>query len=218
MSESNANGDIPSNFYVVRHPLMAHLISVARDQRTQTSRFRLVLRQAGILLAYEATRDLPSETVSIQTPLEACDCEQLTRPVTIVAILRAGIGMTDGMMSLLPEARVGHLGMYRDEEKLSPVSYYENLPPNIERCPTLLVDPMLATGGSASAAATRLRERGAHDLRFICLVAAPEGVNRLASDHPDMPIYAAALDRQLNASGYILPGLGDAGDRLFGTQ
>lgn len=207
----------PKNLHLVQHPLVLHLLSELRDRQTKTERFRYLLSQLGEMLAYEATRDLTLRTVKIQTPLEKMDSQRFGAPLTIVPILRAGLGMAAGMVQLLPEARVGHLGIFRDEKSLQPVHYYEKLPPTVHEGPVLLVDPMLATGGSVVAAAKLLKMRRCKDIRLICLLAAPEGVAAVTREHPELPIYTAALDRQLNAKGYILPGLGDAGDRQFGT-
>jgi uracil phosphoribosyltransferase len=199
------------------HPLVSHLLSILRQQTTTLHRFRQVVRQLGGLLAYEAARELPTRSAEIQTPLETCEGRQIHPPLTLVSILRAGIGLTEGMLDLFPGARLGHLGMARDEETLEPVPYYDKIPPNSEAGTVFLVDPMLATGGSAVMAAEYLRARGCQRMSFLCLVAAPEGVRRFSEVVPEASIYTAALDRQLNEAGYILPGLGDAGDRQFGT-
>jgi len=193
------------------------MMAQARDRATPSSVFRGLLYRVAGLLAYEALRTAPHHAVRVQTPLEEMDGVQLQLPITIVPILRAGLGLAAGMLELLPEARMGHIGLFRNEETLEPVTYYENLPRDVEAGPVLLVDPMLATGGSASEGIRRLRKRGCKDIRFVCLVAAPEGVAKLHDVDPKVPITAAALDRQLNEKGYILPGLGDAGDRLYGT-
>jgi len=203
---------------VVDHPVVAHLLAEARERKTPHSDFRLLLEQLGQLLAYEATRDLPTAVRTVHTPLEQADAAQLRDPVTIVGILRAGLGLMSGMLGLVPEARVGHLGMFRDEQALQPVHYYENLPEAIDRGVVLLVDPMLATGGSALAALEMLHRKGAKDIRLVCLVAAPEGLEKLRGSYPDLPIVTAVVDRELDDRGYILPGLGDAGDRLYGTS
>lgn len=206
-----------AQLHVVRHPVVTHMLSEARDQATPPARFRQLLSHIGQLLAYEATRDLALDPVDVQTPMEVCRGARLRLPLTIVPILRAGLGMADGVHELWPEAQMGHLGMFRDEHKLTPVSYYEKLPARIADGPVLLVDPMLATGGSAVAAIKLLQERGCEDVRMICLIAAPEGVQTVMEQTGGIPVYTADLDRQLNEKGYILPGLGDAGDRLFGT-
>ncbi|MEM9416140.1 MAG: uracil phosphoribosyltransferase [Planctomycetota bacterium] len=203
--------------HLVDHPLVAHLQTELRSTATPHGRFRELTERIGQLLAYEALRNAPRQGHTINTPLESYNGTQLVGPITIVPILRAGMGPATGMAQLIPESQVGHVGMFRDEQSLTPVSYYVKLPANIADGPALLVDPMLATGGSASAAVRVLKERGCKDLRFLCLVAAPEGIAKLRGDHPDVPIYTAAIDRQLNEKGYILPGLGDAGDRIFGT-
>jgi uracil phosphoribosyltransferase len=203
--------------HVIDHPLVSHMLSEARDAQTPSRRFRRLLSSIGSLLAYEAMRDLRMDPVDIHTPMEKCQGSRLRLPVTIVPILRAGLGMADGVHEVIPEAHVGHIGMFRDEKNLLPVSYYLKLPARVAQGPVLLVDPMLATGGSAVAAVRILREHGCTDVRLICLIAAPEGVAALSSEYPNVPIYTASLDRQLNEKGYIMPGLGDAGDRLFGT-
>jgi len=213
-----AMSDVHPNLRLVEHPLTDHFLTEARDAQTSSPRFRELLRRLGIVLTAEASRDLPTHPRRVQTPLEPFDGRRLHLPITIVPILRAGLGLVDGMLTVLPEAQVGHLGMFRDEDKVVPISYYQKLPDNIAEGVVLLVDPMLATGGSAAAGIDVLRKYGCDDVRLVCLVAAPEGVTRLARQHPDVPIVAAALDRQLNDIGYILPGLGDAGDRMFGTM
>ncbi|MCC6579019.1 MAG: uracil phosphoribosyltransferase [Phycisphaeraceae bacterium] len=202
---------------VSRHPVIAAMLTEVRDERTASARFRQLLAGIGLLLAYEATTDLPAETVGVRTPMEGCQGVTLPSCLTIVPILRAGLGLAEGCQQLLPQARVGHLGMFRDEKALTPVSYYEKLPKHLDQGRVLLVDPMLATGGSAAAAVSRLRERGAKDIRLLCLIAAPEGLECVHRSDGGVIIHAAAVDRQLNDKGYILPGLGDAGDRLFGT-
>ena len=203
--------------HLIDHPLIAHLQTQLRSTDTPHGRFRGLTERIGQLLAYEALRDAPRQPHTVHTPLEPYAGSQLVGPITLVPILRAGMGPAAGMAQLIPESQVGHVGMFRDESSLTPVSYYVKLPANIAQGLALMVDPMLATGGSASAAVHVLKERGCTQIRFLCLVAAPEGVTRLNTDHPDVPIYTAAIDRQLNDKGYILPGLGDAGDRIFGT-
>ena len=202
---------------VLDHPVVAHLLAEARDRRTPPAAFRYLLRRIGALLAYEALQDAPQQPGSIDTPLERMSVDRLKLPITIVPILRAGLGLAEGMLELLPEAKMGHIGLYRDEATLEPVPYYENLPADITDGLVILVDPMLATGGSVAAAIDKLQARGCQDIRLTCLVAAPEGVRRLEAAAPTVPIITAALDRQLNDQGFILPGLGDAGDRLYGT-
>lgn len=204
---------------VVAHPLVQHKLTVLRSVETSTKKFREGLEEITLLLGYEATRDLPLEEVGIITPLEATKARRLAgKKLTLVPILRAGLGMVDGMLRLVPSARVGHVGIYRDEDTLEAVRYYANLPPDLdERC-CLVLDPMLATGASAAAAVDLLKREGARDIRLLCVIAAPEGVKRVHAAHPDVPIFTAALDRQLDERGFILPGLGDAGDRQFGTK
>ena len=208
---------MPDDAQLIDHPLVAHLQTELRSTDTSTGRFREISERLGELLAYEVLRSAPRRPHTVNTPLEPYEGAQLAGPITIVPILRAGLGPATGMARLIPEAQVGHIGMFRDEKSLSPVSYYVNLPANIADGVTILIDPMLATGGSASAAADVLKQRGCTNILFACLVAAPEGIARLKADHPEMPITTCAIDRQLNEKGYILPGLGDAGDRIFGT-
>ncbi|MCW3010817.1 MAG: uracil phosphoribosyltransferase [Solirubrobacterales bacterium] len=204
---------------VVDHPLLARHLAVLRSADTSREQFRHALGEAAAILAYEATRELDREDFHVLTPLEPAPAQRPAKPIAVVAILRAGLGMVDGFLRLVPEAAIGHLGMRRNEETLEPEAYYESLPDVIDGATTFVVDPMLATGGSAVAALTRLREAGATDLRLVCLVAAPEGVQRVREAMPDLPpIIIGALDRQLDEKGYIRPGLGDAGDRIFGTE
>jgi uracil phosphoribosyltransferase len=203
---------------VFDHPLIQHKLSWLRDSSTSHRPFRALLYQLAGLMVYEVTRSLPTRTLTVQTPLEPTDCRRLSAKVTVVPILRSGLCMAEGILEMMPEARVGHLGMARDEKTLSPVVYLRKLPKDLDAGPVILVDPMLATGGSASAAIRLLRDAGAKDLRFICLVAAPPGVARIRADHPNVPIYAAALDQRLDEHGFIRPGLGDAGDRMYGTE
>lgn len=206
-------------FYCVKHPLIAHKLSLIRDKKTPAKIFRELVAEITLLIAYEATQDLSLNEVSITTPLETMLTPMLTdRYPVIVPILRAGLGMTESFLQLIPEARVGHIGLYRDEESLQPKQYYFKIPQKSENSAYFVCDPMLATGGSTAKAISLLKERGIHRITLVCLVAAPEGVNVVASAHPDVKIYTASLDRQLNEHGYILPGLGDAGDRLFGTK
>lgn len=205
------------NLRIFDHPLIQQKLTLARDRRTDSATFRRLLNEIAALMTFEVSRSFPSEPHEVETPMERTTGSRLSLPVTLVPILRAGIGMTDGILSLLPEARVGHIGIYRDESSLKPIAYYAKFPPDIARGPVLLIDPMLATGGSASHAAGELRKRGCTQLTMICLVAAPPGVLRMQEKHPDLIVYTAALDRELNERGYILPGLGDAGDRIFGT-
>jgi uracil phosphoribosyltransferase len=209
--------DFP-NLTVLNHPLIQHKLTILRDRRTSTRDFRQLVGEIAMLMAYDVTKDLPLEPVEIETPLEVMRGSQVAgKKLTLVPILRAGLGMVDGISQLIPSARVGHIGLYRDHESLRPVDYYFKIPGGEHDRTFFVLDPMLATGGSAVAAATSLKNAGARRIRFICLVAAPEGVRRMLADHADVPLYAAGLDRQLNDKGYILPGLGDAGDRLFGT-
>ncbi|MBC7093086.1 uracil phosphoribosyltransferase [Candidatus Bipolaricaulota bacterium] len=204
-------------FVLVQHPLIQAKLTKLRDRRTDRLQFRLILEELTSLMVYEITRDFPVREVEVTTPLEEARGVELAQPVVLVPILRAGIVMLDGVLSLIPSARVGHIGLYRDPRTLQPVEYFVKLPPNLADALVIVVDPMLATGGSATHAVKLVKDRGAKDVRFLCLVAAPEGLRAMREVHPDVPIYAAALDRQLDEHGYIRPGLGDAGDRLFGT-
>lgn len=207
------------NFQVISHPLIQHKLSILRRTTTSTKDFRELVNEIAMLMGYEVSRDLPLEDVEIETPITKTVQKQLTgKKLAIVPILRAGIGMVDGLLSLVPAAKVGHIGMYRDEETFEPVEYLVKLPEDIDQRQIFLVDPMLATGGSAILAVDSLKKRGATNIKFVCLVAAPEGVEKLQAAHPDIDIYTAALDEKLNENGYIVPGLGDAGDRLFGTK
>jgi uracil phosphoribosyltransferase len=201
------------------HPLIRHKLTLLRRQETPTAQFRQLVRELSLLLAYEVTRDLELETVEIDTPLERTRGQKVSgKKLCLVSILRAGNGLLDGMLDLVPSARVGHIGLYRDHETLKPVEYYIKLPHDIADRLTIVVDPMLATGNSAVAAVQRLREHGARRMKFVCLIAAPEGLRTFEAALPDVQVVAAGIDRQLDARGYILPGLGDAGDRLFGTK
>lgn len=206
------------NVIVFNHPLIQHKLSYLRDRTTSHRPFRALLYQIAGLMVYEATRTLPVEQIDVDTPIERTKATRLGAKVTVVPVLRAGLGMAEGVLEMMPEARVGHLGLARDERTLLPVTYLKRLPRDIDAGPVILVDPMLATGGSAVQAIRLLREAGAKDLRMMCLVAAPEGIARLHQEDPGLTIYAAAVDRQLNDRGYIVPGLGDAGDRLYGTE
>jgi uracil phosphoribosyltransferase len=204
---------------IVDHPLVQHKLTLLRQKTTPTAEFRQVAREISLLMAYEVTRDLPLDTVSIATPLEVMDAPLLSgKKLCFVPILRAGNGILDGMLDLVPSARVGHIGLYRDPATLVPVEYYLKLPDDIPERLVVVVDPMLATGHSAAAALTRMRQAGAAQLRFVCLLAAPEGLAVLHDEHPDVPVFTAAVDRCLDEHGYIRPGLGDAGDRLYGTK
>jgi len=204
---------------VLDHPLIQHKLTYIRDYRTGTKEFRELVDEVATLMAFEITRDLQLEEIQIKTPVAEAKAYQLSgKKLGIVPILRAGLGMVDGILKLIPVAKVGHIGLYRDPKTLKPVEYYFKMPSDIHERDLIVVDPMLATGGSASAALTLLKERGALNMKLMCLIAAPEGVQRIQTDHPDVDIYLAALDEKLNEKGYIVPGLGDAGDRLFGTK
>lgn len=207
------------NTVVVDHPLIRHKLTIMREATTTTSKFRMLLREISLLLAYEVLRDLECTTIEIQTPLETMQAPKLEgKKLCFVSILRAGNGLLDGMLDLVPSARVGHVGLYRDPESLEPVEYYMKLPEHIGDRPCITVDPMLATGNSAAAAVQRIKDAGATRIKFVCLLAAPEGLATFTAAHPDVPVFTAAVDRQLNDHGYILPGLGDAGDRMYGTK
>jgi uracil phosphoribosyltransferase len=210
---------MPGNLTIVDHPLVQHKLSLMRARETPTGLFRQLMREIGLLLGYEATRDLPLGETEIETPLETARLPVLAgKKLCLVSILRAGNGLLDGLLELMPSARVGHIGLYRDHATLAAVEYYAKLPEDLPERDVILLDPMLATGNSAVAAVERLIELRARSIKLVCLVAAPEGVAQLSSAFPHVPIIAAAVDRQLNDHGYILPGLGDAGDRLFGTK
>lgn len=204
--------------FISEHPLIKNKMSILRNKETGTKEFKELIGEITMLLTYEATRDLPLEEIDVETPVATAHCEKLAKDVVIVPILRAGIGMVDGMISLIPTAKVGHIGLYRDPETLKPVEYYSKVPSNIAESEVFLVDPMLATGGSAEAALQFLKEKGAKKITMICIVAAPEGVQSLQKNHEDVDIYTAVFDSRLNDHGYIVPGLGDAGDRIFGTK
>jgi uracil phosphoribosyltransferase len=206
-----------SGVAVFDHPLIAHKLTSIRDKRTGHRLFRAALAQIAGLMVYEVTRELPMREITIETPITKTTCKTLAGAITIVPVLRAGLGMIDGILEVMPEARVGHLGLARDEQTLEPTAYLNKLPRDLDNGPVILVDPMLATGGSAVAAITMLRQAGASDIRMICLVASPEGVERMRREHPDVRVYAAALDDHINEHGFIIPGLGDAGDRMYGT-
>ncbi len=204
---------------VLEHPLIAHTLSYLRNRGTPKKLFKELVDEIATLMAFEGTRDLATEEVQVETPLEVTTGEQLSgKKLVIVPVLRAGLGMVDGILRLIPSARVGHVGMARDEETLEPVEYYFKLPPEPEKRDFIVVDPMLATGGSAIATVSALKKRGVKRVRMLCVVVAPEGVRAMLAAHPDVHVFTAALDRQLNERGFILPGLGDAGDRLFGTR
>jgi uracil phosphoribosyltransferase len=207
------------NLTVLDHPLIQHKLTKLRDRTTATRDFKALANEIAMLMAYEATKDLPLEHAEVETPLETMQGRQVAgKKLALVPILRAGLGMVDGIMQLIPNARVGHIGLYRDHDTLEPVDYYFKIPGDEEDRLFFVLDPMLATGGSAARAVTALKNAGATRIRFLSLVAAPEGVRRMHMAHPEVPVFTAALDRELNDQGYILPGLGDAGDRLFGTR
>lgn len=208
-----------SNVTVVDHPLVQHKLTIMRDKKTSTASFRRLLREISLLLCYEVTRNLELTTTRIETPLEPMDAPILEgKKMVFASVLRAGNGLLEGMLDLVPSARVAHIGLYRDHETLQPVEYYFKAPEDIADRLVIVVDPMLATANSAIAAVTKLKERGATHLRFLCLLAAPEGVENFTSAHPDVPVFTAAIDKRLNEKGYIMPGLGDAGDRMYGTK
>ncbi len=207
-----------SELHIVDHPLVTHKLSIMRNKKTGSKDFRELLDEIAMLMGYELTRDLPLEDIEIETPIQRMTAKRISgKKLAIVPILRAGLGMVDGLQRLVPVAKVGHIGLYRDPETHKPVEYYCKLPSDIEDRIVILVDPMLATGGSAVDALTMLKKRGCKSIRFMCLVAAPEGVAKVRAAHPDVEIYTAALDEKLNEHAYIIPGLGDAGDRIFGT-
>jgi uracil phosphoribosyltransferase len=208
-----------SKLVVLDHPLVQHKLAIIRDKATGAKEFRELVDEVAMLMAYEVTRDLATEDVTVETPVGPAACRMMSgKKIGIVPILRAGLGMTNGILRLIPAAKVGHIGLYRDPQTLQPVEYYCKLPSDIAERDLILVDPMLATGGSAEAGIRFLKARGATSIRLMCLIAAPEGVAAIQQTHPDVDIYAAAIDSHLNEHGYIVPGLGDAGDRLFGTK
>ncbi|WP_163655045.1 uracil phosphoribosyltransferase [Listeria sp. PSOL-1] len=208
-----------ANVHVIDHPLVQHKLTMIRDKSTGTKAFRELVDEVATLMAYEITRDMELKDVEVETPLQVTKARSLAgKKLGVVPILRAGLGMTDGILKLIPAAKVGHVGLYRDHDTLEPVEYFVKLPSDVEERLFIVVDPMLATGGSAIMALDCLKKRGAKNMKFMCLVAAPEGIKALQHAHPDVDIYVAGLDEKLNEDGYILPGLGDAGDRLFGTK
>ena len=208
-----------SKVFVFDHPLIQHKLSILRDKRTSVKEFRELISEIAMLMCYECTRDLPLEDVDVETPVAIAHCKRIAgKKLAIVPILRAGLGLVDGMVNMIPNVKVGHIGLFRDPDTLKPVKYYFKMPPDITERDVIVVDPMLATGGSASAAITFLKEAGVQPVKLMCVIGAPEGVAKMQADHPDVDIYVAALDEKLNDHGYIVPGLGDAGDRIFGTK
>jgi uracil phosphoribosyltransferase len=208
-----------SNVFIINHPLIQHKLTFIRDKNTSSKDFRALLGEIAMLMGYEVTRDLPLEDVQIETPVGPATTKVITgKKLAVIPILRAGLGMVDGLLNLVPSARVGHIGLYRDPETLKPVEYYCKLPSDVNERILIVVDPMLATGGSATAALSFLKQRGCSQIKLMCLIAAPEGIAAVQKAHPDVDIYVAAVDERLNEHAYIVPGLGDAGDRLFGTK
>ena len=208
-----------SELHVYDHPLIQHKLSILRDKNTSVKEFREIVSEIAGLMCYEATRDLPLEEVEIETPVAPAKVKRLAgKKLAVVPILRAGLGMVDGIVAMIPSAKVGHIGLYRDPETLEPVEYYCKLPADISERDVYVVDPMFATGGSASAACTFLKERGCRHIKLMCIIGAPEAWEKMQKDHPDVDVYVAAMDERLNDHGYIVPGLGDAGDRIFGTK
>ncbi len=216
---TDASTDRFPNLHVVEHPLVEHKLTLMREVSTPVAQFRQLVREVAMLLAYEVTHDLPLDEVEIETPLMPMRARKLSgKKLCLVSILRAGNGLLEGMLDLMPSARVGHVGLYRDPKTLIPVEYYYKVPHDIDEREVIVVDPMLATANSAVAAVSRVKEDGPPNIRIVCLLAAPEGVERFHDAHPDVPVYTAALDEALNEKGYIVPGLGDAGDRIYGTK
>ena len=210
---------MPNNVHIFDHPLIHHKLAILRDERTGTREFRTVISEIAAIMCYEATRDMATRDIEVKTPVGVAHCKTLDgKKVAIVPILRAGLGMVDGMLSMLPSAKVGHIGLYRDPETLSPVTYYCKMPPDISEREVIIVDPMLATGGSASAAITFIKGYGCKNIKLMNIIGCPEGVEVIQRDHPDVDLYVAAVDERLNENKYIVPGLGDAGDRIFGTK
>lgn len=208
-----------SNVMVFTHPLIQHKLSILRDEKTSVKEFRELVSEIAQLMCYEATRDIPLEEIDVQTPVALAKCHRIAgKKLAVVPILRAGLGMVDGIVSMMPNVKVGHIGLFRDPETLEPVKYYFKMPPDIADRDVIIVDPMLATGGSAVAATTFMKETGCRSVKLMCIIGAPEGVKAMQEAHPDVDIYVAALDDCLNDHGYIVPGLGDAGDRIFGTK
>ncbi len=203
---------------LLKHPLLTHKLTILRRKETVTRDFRETLGEIATLMAYEITRDLPLKDITVETPIGDCRTKELAMDIVLVPVLRAGLGMVDGISNLIPNARIGHIGMYRDHTTLKPITYYSKFPDNLGDAIVMVLDPMLATGGSSSDAINVLKEYGARTIKLVCIVGAPQGVERIMKDHPDVQIYLAGLDDRLNENGYIVPGLGDAGDRLFGTK
>jgi uracil phosphoribosyltransferase len=204
--------------HVLKHPLLTHKLTILRRKETSTKDFRETLEEIAALMAYEITRDLPIKDITIETPLGKCNTQELAMEVVLVPVLRAGLGMVEGISNLISNARVGHMGIYRDHLTLQPMTYYAKFPDNLNNAVVMVLDPMLATGGSSSAAIQVVKENGAKSIKLVCIVGAPEGVERVRKDHPDVQIYLIDIDKKLNENGYIVPGLGDAGDRIFGTK
>jgi uracil phosphoribosyltransferase len=209
---------VERNVTVVSHPLVQHKLTFIRMEDTESPDFRRLLRELSVLLAYEVTRTLPTRKIEIQTPVATCHAPILDAKIVLVSILRAGNGILDGMLDVIPSARVGHIGLYRDPKTLAPVEYYFKMPPDISQRDVIVVDPMLATGNSAAAAVSRIKALNPKSIRFVCLVASPEGVELFCDEHPDVALFTASIDEKLNDHGYIVPGLGDAGDRIYGTK
>jgi uracil phosphoribosyltransferase len=211
--------DAPSNVTVIDHPLVQHKLGLMRRKETSTAEFRQLLREIALLIGYEVTRDLPLTRVEIETPLTHMMAPRIDgKKLVFISILRAGNGLLEGLLDLAPSARVGHIGLYRDPKTLEPVEYYFKVPQDLAERQVIVVDPMLATGNSAAAAISRIKDRGARNIKFVCLLAAPEGLKAMYEKHPELPVYTAAIDEYLNDHGYIVPGLGDAGDRIYGTK
>ena len=203
---------------VLEHPLITHKLTQLRRKETETKDFRYNLSEIAALMAYEITRDLPMKEADVETPMSKCKTHELAGTIVLIPVLRAGLGMVEGITNLIPDAKVGHIGIYRNHDTLKPITYFSKLPDNLAEAVVMVLDPMLATGGSATAAISALKESGAKKIKLVCIIGAPEGVKRIEEDHPDVQIYLAGLDEKLNDIGYIVPGLGDAGDRLFGTK